>query len=144
MLHKTFLILLLSAGAFALSGCVDQATADAKMARGCEAAVQALVPGSREIVQVKNTSFENKPLEDEGIHRHVTLSVLEKDGWAELDKSYNCVFLEQWGFLRTTHGALIMQVNIDDKKYGRAGSGLSGSIKEFIRLTESVDKAMGQ
>ena len=126
-----------------LTACVPQEQADSKMLRGCEAAVASLI-SPKEIIQVKNKKFSDTYPKGEGKHRLVSMTVLEKDGWVELDKDYSCVFLEQWGLFKMTHDALIIQVKIDDEIIGKVEGRIQGGFDEFLNLTKTVDRAMGQ
>lgn len=126
-----------------LSACVEQSVADEKMARGCSAGINSLLQG-RQIINVKKTTPVTEDFQGEGLHRRITLDVLEKDGWMELDKQYSCVFLEEWGFFRSSHRALLMQVNIDGQIYGKNDGKIVGDWDDFLAISRTVDAAMAQ
>ena len=137
---KRFALLTLST--LALTGCVTQEQADAKMAKGCEAGVNALI-APKEIASVKSTNYSTETT-NEGPHRRVTLSVVEKDGWLELDKEYSCLFAQDWGMFKSSHKALLVQTDIDGSVYGKVDGIITGSLDDFMKLTATVDQAMGQ
>ena len=133
----------LSLSALALTGCVSQDQADAKMAKGCAAGVGALLTEPKEIIVVKTENFSNEET-SEGLHRRVTLEATEKDGWVEMDKSYTCLFAQEWGFFKSSHRALLVQVKIGEEIYGKRDGEILGGFEDFLKLTETVDGAMAQ
>jgi hypothetical protein len=125
---------------FTLSGCVSREQADAQLAKGCEAGVKALLPEGYSLASVKNTRFSPSP---EGVgYRHVELDAVELDGWLETEKTYNCIFVEQFGFLKTSYTASIYQVSTGQEVFGKAGHVLNGDAEDFIKLEDAVRKAM--
>lgn len=138
---RLLLISLLSLG---LTACVNQDQADEKMAKGCEAAVNALIKDDgKEISQIKVKRYANEQAEG-GLHRRITLLGVEKDGWLELDKSYSCLFAQDWGLFKSSHEAMLVQVQIDDQLYGKKDGVIQGTLEDFMKLTDTVQKAMGQ
>lgn len=133
---------LIAVSTLALTGCVTQEQADEKMAKGCEAGVSSMI-APKEIAAVKTRNYADEQAEG-GLHRRVTLGVTEKDGWLELDKEYSCLFMEEWGMFKSSHKALLVQVQIDDSTYGKVNGVITGSLDDFLKLTEHVDEAMGQ
>ena len=99
-----------------LTGCVTQQQADIKMGKGCEAALSTLMK-ERQIVSVKSTNYSDEQTQD-GLYRRITIDLVEKDGWAELDKTYSCLFSQDWGIFKSSHVAL-EQVVIDDVITGK-------------------------
>lgn len=136
-------MLLAIAPLFLLTGCVDQATADEKMAKGCVAAVNALLKDSK-VIDVNKTTNVTEDFQGEGLHRRITMNVVEKDGWLEIENQYSCVFLEQWGFLRADHKAMLVQVDINGEIYGKNNGSIVGDWDDFLAITRVVDAAMGQ
>lgn len=126
-----------------LNACVDQATADEKMAKGCVAAVNALLDDSK-VIDVSETLSVTEDFQGEGLHRRITMTVVEKDGWLELENKYSCVFLEQWGPLRMSHGAILVQVDVNGDIYGKNNGSIVGDWDDFLAITRVVDAAMGQ
>lgn len=133
---------LIAVSALTLAACVPQEQADEKMAKGCEAGVKSMI-APKEIASVKTKNYADEQAEG-GLHRRVTLGVVEKDGWLELDKEYSCLFMEEWGLFKMSHKALLVQVKIDDSVYGKVNGVITGSLDDFLKLTEHVDEAMGQ
>lgn len=127
-----------------LTGCVTQEQADLKMTKGCAAGVNSLLQvNGKEIGEIKSSNYSDEEV-DNSRHRRVKLDVIEKDGWLELDKSYSCLFMQDWGLLKSSHRALLVQVNMDDTIYGKKDGVLLGSFDDFINLTKTVDGAMAQ
>lgn len=125
-----------------LTACVDQNTADTKMTKGCVAAINALQ--EKQIQTVKNQKAETRDFQGEGNHRHLTLTVEEKDGWLELENTYKCVFLEERGPFNATHRAIIMQIAMDGKTFGKDNGVITGDWDDFVEISRVVDVAMGQ
>ena len=133
---------LIAVSSLALTACVTQPQADEKMTKGCEAAVKSLIaPKEIKEIKAKNVADETT---SEGLHRRITLNVVEKDGWLEVDKQYSCLFAQEWGMFKTSHRALLVQTKIDDSIYGKVDGVITGSLDDFIKLSEHVDEAMGQ
>jgi hypothetical protein len=139
---KKTMIVMAGISALALSGCVSQDQADAKMAKGCAAGIGSLI-APKEIKEVKSQNFSAEE-NAEGMHRRVTLDILQKDGWVETDKSYSCLFAQEWGFLNMNHRALVVQIKIDDTVYGKKDGEILGGFQDFLKLTEVMDAAMAQ
>ena len=138
---RLFPVILLS---LLLSGCVTQDQADVKMAKGCAAGINALLENEgKEIGEIKSKNYSNEDTEG-GLHRRVTFEAIEKDGWLELDKEYSCLFMQEWGLFKNYQRALIVQVKIDDKLYGKKDGTILGSFEDFLQLVKVVDGAMGQ
>lgn len=133
---------LIAVSTLTLAACIPQEQADEKMAKGCEAGVASLIT-PKEIAAVKTKNYADEQAEG-GLHRRVTLGVTEKDGWLELDKTYSCLFMEEWGLFKSSHKALLVQVKIDDSIYGKVNGVITGSLDDFLKLSENVDQAMGQ
>lgn len=139
---KMFITTFAIASSLLLAGCVTQQQADAKMGKGCEAALSTLM-GDKQIVSVKATNYSDEQTEG-GLYRRITIDLVEKDGWAELDKTYSCLFSQDWGFLKSSHVALLEQVVMDDTITGKKDGKILGSLDEFMNLVSKVDTAMAQ
>ena len=126
-----------------LSGCVDQVTADQKMSKGCKAGIEAMIE-PKEIMEIQSTRYDHEDIEGEGLHRVVIIEAVEKDGWLELEKEYRCLFAEQWGILRATHTAALIQLNIDGDIIGKKNGEIHGSLDDFMTLTEKVKMSMSR
>lgn len=129
------------AAALLLSGCVSQDQADQKMERGCRAGIESLIaPATLDQVKSINYSFENNI---EGQHRRVTIEAVTKDGWLELDKTYSCLFAQQWGIFKSSHAAVLVQVRLDEGKViGKQDGLIIGEMSDFIKLSDTVQEAM--
>lgn len=134
----TFVIL--GACAVLLSGCVSREQADAKLAKGCEAGVNALLPEGRTITRIADTKFSPSP---EGPDmRHVKLKTIETDGFLEVESDFECVFEESFGFLRTGYTASVYQVRTGERVVGKSGNEILGDAQDFLKLTDAIREAM--
>ena len=141
--QRHFTILATALIATMLSGCVDQVTADQKMAKGCKAGIESMIE-PREIMEIQNTRYDYEDVKGEGLHRVIIIEAVEKDGWLELEKEYRCLFAEQWGLLRATHNAALIQLNIDGDIIGKKNGKIHGSLDDFMTLTEKVKMSMSR
>ena len=104
-----------------LSGCISREQADARIAKGCAAAVELFLDEGFTIKETKNKTYST-PTEFGTGYRQVTISAVETDNWLELDKEYRCIFAEEFGPLKSSHNTTIYQVKVNDKTYGREGN----------------------
>ena len=102
-----------------------------------------LKDNGKEIKEIKVQRYANEQAEG-GLHRRITLETIEKDGWLETEKEFSCLFMQQWGFFKSSHAALLVQIKIDDRLYGKKDGTILGSFDDFLKLTRVVDAAMGQ
>lgn len=131
---------LLGACALLLSGCVSREQADAKLAKGCEAGVNALLPEGRTISKVADAKFSPSP---EGANmRHVTLKAIENDGFLEVENSFECIFEESFGFLNANYTASVYQVRTGERVVGKSGNEILGDAQDFLKLTDAIREAM--
>ena len=141
-MNKFFVSLTAGAALLLLSGCVTEEQANAKVGKGCEAAVKTLID-PKEIMEIKSIKYGSE-LEADGLYRSITLNVHERDGWSEQDSEYSCLFEEQWGPLKSSHTALFIQATIDGETVGKEHGVIKGDLDDFLKLTEVVNKAMDQ
>ena len=135
---RTFIAL--GACALLLGGCVSREQADAKMAKGCEAGVKALLPEGRKIERVVETKFSTSP---EGNDlRVVKMKAIENDGFLEIESNFECTFEEGFSFLNIGHAAAVHQLRIGDVIIGRSGDQILGDTSDFVKLTDAVTDAM--
>lgn len=136
---RIFLISLLSLSLFA---CGNQNQADVKLAKGCEAGVNALIADNGKVIhEIKSKRFANEDTEGK-THRLVTLEAVEKEGWLELDKEYECLFEQQWGLFGLFHTALMVRITIDEETIGKKDGVLIGGLDDFMDLSSVVERAM--
>ena len=135
-LSSLFIVLTLY---FLLTGCTSREDADATLAKGCEAAVGAMLPADAEIDHVTGTSFT--PAAQGTDFRHVTLNAVILDGWLEVENEYECTFQEKRS-LFGGHRASFEQLKIDDRIYGRSGNEIVGSMDDFTKIEDAVRRAM--
>jgi len=125
-----------------LTGCVTQDQADEKMSKGCIAGVESLIE-PKNLGEIKSMQYADEMTEG-GMHRRVTITAVEKDGWVELEKEYTCLFMQEWGIFSSDHRALLVQIEIDEELYGKKDGKIIGDFDDFLALSRSVDAAMGQ
>lgn len=139
---KKFVVVLAGVSALALSGCVTQEQADAKMFKGCQAAVAAMI-APKEIKAVKSsTAGPEKTMGS--VYRRVTVKYTEAGDFAESEKTGTCLFSEQWGFFKSSHTSMLEQVTYNDQLIGKKDGNIEGDMNQFMKLNESVDAAMSQ
>ncbi len=125
-----------------LSACVSREQADDKLARGCAAGVQALLPENMTIKEIKDKEFADSP---EGPNmRYVKLKAVTLDGWLETEQEYQCIFEESFGFMKASYTASVYQVRTGDTVYGKSGNEILGNAQDFLKLTDAIRKAMYQ
>ncbi|MFA5593437.1 MAG: hypothetical protein WC989_09020 [Micavibrio sp.] len=137
--------LLLIAGcmsALALGACVSQQQADARLAKGCEAATGAMLE-PRTIKDVRGFTAEEDRSEG-SIHRRIKLTYVENDDFAESEHVSECLFSQQWGFFKTAHAALLEQLIVNGQLVGKKGGVIVGSMDDFLKLSGHAESAMGQ
>lgn len=139
---KKYVLALAGISVLAVTGCVKQEDADAKMAKGCEGAVAAML-APRTIKAVKGFTASDDASEG-SIHRRITLTYVENDDFAESEKKGECLFSQQWGVLNSSHAALLEQIIVNDQILGKKGGIIQGSMDDFIKLTNGATTAMGQ
>ena len=126
-----------------LSGCVDRAAADAKLARGCAAGAELFIDEGFKIQEILNQKFQDAPGLGKG-YREVTLTVAETDGWYEGEEIYQCIFVETVNPFGK-HAATIYQLRMsDDEVYGKEGTKILGTFDDHLKLTETVEQGMNR
>ena len=126
-----------------LSGCVDRAAADAKLARGCAAGAEIFIDDGFEIKEIVSKKFQDAPGLGKG-YREVTLNVIESDGWYDGEESYKCIFAETVNPFGS-HQATIYQLRLsDDEVYGSDGDKILGTFDDHLKLTETVEQGMNR
>ena len=132
--------ILMGACAMILSGCVSREQADAKLAKGCEAGANVILPEGRKITRIAKSEF-TPATEGRGM-RHVKLTTIENDGFLEIENTVECVFEENFGFLNSGHSAAIYQVSAGDTVIGKSGSQIIGDAQVFLKLNDAMRDAM--
>lgn len=128
--------------AVSLTACVSQDQADAKMGKGCQSAVEAMI-APKTLINVKSVKYSSDQTEG-SLYRHVKVEAVEKDGWMELDKEYECLFAQDWGFFKSSHLAMLERLKFGDTIIGKVDGKIMGSLDDYMKLTKSADTAMGQ
>lgn len=124
----------------ALSGCINREQADAKLAKACEAAVNAFLPEGQRIDKIKDATYSASPQGPD--FRHVKIHTVMMDGWLETEYDYECTFQEGFGFLNSGFTASIYQVNTGETVIGKAGNEVLGTAEDHMKLNEAVRKAL--
>lgn len=125
-----------------LTSCGDRKEQEAKLARGCEAAVKVMLEKDqydRQIDQVKAQKFGMS----EGFTL-VTLDVLTKNkeyGYEE-DESFFCKFQEESSMVGYIWKGVLVQVKIGEDVYGSEGGQLYGDMNDQMNLMAAVEAAM--
>ncbi|HEY0901744.1 MAG TPA: hypothetical protein VGD95_06435 [Micavibrio sp.] len=135
---STFILMGVSAAL--LSACVSREQADAKLAKGCEAGVNAILPAGRKITRVAKSEF-TPATEGPGM-RHVKLTAIETDGFLEVENTVECVFEEGFAFLNSSHTAALYQVRAGEIMIGKSGNEIVGDAQQFLKLNEAIRNAM--
>jgi hypothetical protein len=126
--------------AASLTGCVSREQADAKLAKGCAAGANSLLPEGQTIGEI--VSKTSTPSPEGPDYRHITIKVKQMDGWLEGDGTYECTFQESFGFLKNNYTGSLYQLKIGDKVYGKAGNEIMGTAEDFLKITDAVRDAM--
>lgn len=140
MTRKFSTFILIGACAMILSGCVSREQADAKLAKGCEAGVNVILPEGRKIARIAKSEF-TPATEGHGM-RHVKLTAIETDSFLESENIFECVFEEGFGFLNSSHTAAIYQVRAGDTMIGKSGNEIVGDAQVFMKLNDAMRDAM--
>lgn len=140
---KKFAVLIAGLSTLALSGCVSQEQADAKMIEGCKAAINAMIePASIKDVKSSNGAAEKMLA---STYRRITLKYTEQGDFAENEKEGTCLFSEEWGMFKSTHASMLEQVVYNGNMIGKDKEGnIQGDMNAFMKLNEKVDAAMAQ
>ncbi len=135
-------IMMIGACALALTGCVSQEQADAKMGKGCEAALMAQIGGDnvKDITQAGATA----DVRVEGTYRRINMTYVESQAFDQTPKNAECLFAESWGPGKSSHTAILEQLKANGTIYGKDGGVMQGALEDFLKLTEAAAKAMGQ
>ena len=139
MKHLSLCLLALST--LALTGCIDRATADARLLKGCKAAIEAFLPEGDKIDTVESQSIKDHLSLGKG-HRHLELDVHISDGYHGRTENHACIFFEEFGLFNMSHRASIYQLNYQGRIIGQQNYEIQGSLEEMTKLTDAVDKAL--
>lgn len=112
---------------------------DAKLKKGCEAAISITLEDGYSVKKIKRTTFA--PSQEFGSgYRHVTIFAQISDGWLDLDKEYHCTFAETPGGL--SYHAELHQMKFDDTYYGIKDGVIQGDANTLIHLENTIKNAM--
>ena len=140
-LKYKFMLLFVLPSLLLLTGCVSRDQADARLAKGCGAAVEVFLEDGMKINKIIKSRFGDSPDNGPGF-REVTINVVETDSWYETEKDYHCIFAEEFTLFNLSHRASIYQVKVDDRVFGKQGDKILGTLNDHLKLTEAVDNAM--
>lgn len=135
-------IVLCTTALILLTGCGGKEQAETKLAKGCEAAIKAMLNKpdfTRQITSVKSKSFGMS----DGF-RLVTIHTVThpKEEGMDADESFDCKFQETQSFNYLKWSAELVQLKIDDVIYGSEGGEIYGSVEDQMALTNAVEEAM--
>ena len=138
---KNFSLCLLAISTLALTGCIDRATADARLLKGCKAAIEAFLPEGDSIKDVESQTIKDHFSLGKG-HRHLELDVRISDGYHGRNENHACIFFEEFGFANMSHRASIYQLNFQGRIIGQQNYEIQGSLEDMTKLTDAVDEAL--
>jgi hypothetical protein len=125
-----------------LTGCGAEKEIQAKMTRGCEAAVKTMLNKPDYERQIESVTGSKLGMSDG--FRLVTIDVVTKTKEFNdpVDESFSCKFEETkvLGFIGWK--AALVQIKIDDVIYGSDGGELFGTVEDQMALTAAVEAAM--
>jgi len=127
----------------ALTGCINRQQADTRLERGCTAAAEVFMEEYFSVKSVKDRAFSfSREFGKE--YRDVKLTIVETDGWVDLDKNVECVFAEDMGAFGMSHSASLYQLKIDDETFGVEKGKLLGDMDTHMKLTAAVESAIAE
>lgn len=138
---KRLSLFALCASMLLLGACVTREQADEQLAKGCQAGISVLLPDDQKIDKIIRSEYTPA---SEGVgFRHVTIVATLENDWLEEEYEYQCVFDENFGFLKSSYSAAIMKLDTGDGRiYGQAGARILGDAQDWIKITAAVNKAM--
>ena len=107
---KKFILFFLLLSSFSLGACVNREQADARLKKGCTAAIEAFLTDGYSIKEVKSASYSEVPDRLDG-DRKVSLTISESDGWYESERTYSCNFVEDFGIFKNKKKILAIANN---------------------------------
>ena len=142
MTISKYVLLSLAGCVLALTACGDQKSMDAKLAKGCAAAVKTVLAKdkyTRQLDSVKSSAFDMS----DGF-RLVKLGVVTKDKQYETaaDESFDCKFQVDTSFLGMNARAYLVQVKVDEDVYGTESGQIYGDMNDQMDLSNAVQDAM--
>lgn len=142
MKTNKFILLSLAGCVLALTACGDQKSMDAKLAKGCAAAVKTVLAKdkyTRQLDSVKSSAFDMS----DGF-RLVKLGVVTKEKQYETaaDESFDCKFQVDTSFLGMSARAYLVQVKVDEDVYGTESGQIYGDMNDQMDLSNAVQDAM--
>jgi hypothetical protein len=141
---KKFAVILLGFSTLALQGCIDRDQADKKIAEACAAGVASQLPEGWTVEETKMSGFAETDKGGAG-SREVKITLSVKDGFAVSDKSYACIFFEEFGPLKLSYTATIYQLAMDDGTLiGQEGLTQQGTLEQVEKLNQAVEKVLNK
>jgi hypothetical protein len=140
-MKNLFVLPLMALTVFALSGCVSREFADKKLVNACSAAVAAFLPEGRSIAGTNGEFITNDEKLGAG-YRTTLIKYKISDGFAEEEKEYSCIFMENFGPFQMSYTASIYQLKMDDKIVGQDGYSIVGSAEDMAKLSDAVAKVL--
>lgn len=140
---KKLSLILLCVSTLTLGACVKREVADKKLVEACTAGVAAFLDEGHSVASVAGqfTSTEDKIGSD---YRKVALKLKISDGFAEEEKEYSCIFLEQFGPMNMSYTASIHQLNLGDQIIGQDGIDIVGGMENISKMNDAVQKVLNK
>lgn len=129
-----------------LTGCITREQADSRLESGCTAAAGIFLNEGYTVKSVEKSTFGESKEFGAG-YRVTDLTIIESNGWAELDKEVECTFAEDLGVFGSSHNADLHQLKVNNEIYGSKGAntsmiGLFGDVDKHMKVNIAVEKAM--
>lgn len=124
-----------------LTGCVNRESADALLAKGCEAAASSIMKEGYSVKSINKSSFKTSTEFGAGF-REVILNTTESDGWANVDREYKCIFAEDMAIMGLGYSADFYQIAYDGEVLGKSGSELIGDAATLDKVSAAAQAAI--
>ncbi len=124
-----------------LTSCMSREDADARLQKGCEAAINFVMSDGFSVKKIKRTTFKTSTEFGNG-YREVMIFAKVSDGWHEKDEEYKCIFAEEFNSMSSSHRTTLYKVSAGDKHYGVHDSIIHDDSKTLINLENAVNNAM--
>ncbi|MDH5722239.1 MAG: hypothetical protein OEY94_02825 [Alphaproteobacteria bacterium] len=124
-----------------LTGCVTREEADKKMGRACEAAASIFRNDGFTVKSVNKVNSRVSKKLGNG-YRDVTVSVTESDSWLDVNKDYNCTFIESFGMFNSSFDANLYRIEVDGQVFGLDNGQILGGPEIQIQLERAVKSVL--
>ena len=123
-------------------GAPDRVSADRKLDKACQAAVQALLTGN-DVIEVESTNFTDETAPDGATLRVVEAQAyVSYDGGGYEDQPYKCAFFENTGKFRMGYSAKVEYIEFEGEVYGKQDGVIEGTFEDNLKITEAVNSVL--